>query len=122
MRWVVALVLAAGCAKSLDELYPFRCPLDRTACPLVGTAVTCSTNVGCTHMCSTSADCVDGDGNARVDLACVKDENNVLVCQQSCTDENGNSDPSRCAASYTCMLNSNVSGNAVYTCVITTPP
>jgi hypothetical protein len=122
IRWVVALVLAGGCAKNLDELYPFRCPLDGTPCPLVGEGVMCNLTIGCTHSCATSAQCTDADGNRRVDLACVPDSQTHPVCQQSCTDESGNADPSRCADSYSCVMNMSELGNAVYTCVITTTP
>lgn len=110
-RWVLLLVLACGCAKSLEDLYPFRCPQSGT-CPLGGLRATCaSESVGCTYECTTSKDCLGSSGDPRVELACVDG-----VCEESCTDEAGMMDATRCPDSYTCEPAPTGVGNGMFTC------
>ena len=112
MRWLAIVVVATGCAKGLEDLYPFRCPTDNAmTCPLGGASATCQANVGCTYSCSSAADCIGGDGSPRDDLACVDG-----FCEESCTDSDGNEDPGACADTYACEQNNGATGNARFTC------
>jgi hypothetical protein len=114
MRWALVamlIVVATGCAKSLEDLYPFRCPTDGAmTCPLGANAM-CQANIGCTYTCSSTADCKGGDGKPRDDLACVNG-----FCAESCTDSDGNKDPGACADTYACVENSTATGNGLFTC------
>lgn len=117
MRWVLLVVLACGCAKSLEDLYPFRCPVDG-ACPMGSVKTTCAAEtVGCTYQCSSSQDCTGSDSEQRVDLACVEG-----VCQESCTDDAGMMDEALCPDSYTCTFNPTTAGNGMFTCKLADAP
>lgn len=98
-RWWVSFLVVAGCAKGLQDLYPFHCPVDMSACPL-GNGATCDPLVGCTLICSTDANCIGGGGDPRDDLVCVSG-----VCQLACTNDDGSEDPGTCPDGYGCFPN-----------------